>query len=270
MSKVIDLSEFSCHVEEGAKIGIGGFDLHRKPLSLVLNLAENAKARDLELFGISLALEADLLIGGGKVKKLISSYTGLESFGQCYFFRESAESGNVSLTEMSTYAIILSLQAAALGVEYLPTKTMLHSDMIINNSLVKIISSPFSEERLAAVKSYRPDIALIHAEEADERGNVRIKSPPAIKADELLARASKRTFVSVEKISTKRIKNPTISGLYISHVIHSPGGTAPTSMYPSYDVNPGTIKRYRDGAKERGLECCKKVIADAIKRRREG
>ena len=53
MNKIISLDEFSRQVKEGAKVGIGGFDLHRKPLSLILKLAENTELRDLELFGIS-------------------------------------------------------------------------------------------------------------------------------------------------------------------------------------------------------------------------
>ncbi|MDO8467816.1 MAG: CoA-transferase, partial [Nanoarchaeota archaeon] len=172
MSKVISLDEFSRQVKDGAKIGIGGFDLHRKPLSLILELAENAQLRDLEFFGISLALEADILIGSGKVKRIISSYTGLETFGQCYFFREGVEERRVEPIEMSTYATILSLQAGALGVEYLPSKTMLYSDMTKNNCLVRIIESEFTGRKLSVIRAYNPDIALIHAQEADEEGNI--------------------------------------------------------------------------------------------------
>src|SRR3989338_9867894 len=151
MNKIISLEEFSRHIKEGAKIGIGGFDLHRKPLSLVLDILKIEKLKDLELFGISLALEADILIGSGKVKKIISSYTGLENFGQCYFFRDGVEKGRAEPVEMSTYATILSLQAGALGIEYLPSKTMLHSEMAKNNPLVKIIQSEFTSEKISAI-----------------------------------------------------------------------------------------------------------------------
>ena len=268
MSKIISLEKFLSHIKEGSAIGIGGFDLHRKPLSLVLEISAHASLNNLSLFGISLALEADILIGSGKVKEIISSYTGLENFGQCYFFRESMEDGKVSSVEMSTYATILALQAGALGLEYLPTKTMLHSDMSQNNKLTKIVTSPFSGENFLAIKSYSPDIALIHAHEADAQGNLRIHGPPATKTDELLARASKITFASVEKVVDK-IESPTISGLYVSHVVLSPGGSAPTSAYPEYDVDSGAMVHYGRSSKGRNLERCKEVIADAIERRRK-
>lgn len=268
MNKIISLDEFSRQIKKGTKVGIGGFDLHRKPLSLVLELAENAQLRDLELFGISLALEADILIGSGKTKKIISSYTGLENFGQCYFFREGVEEKRVEPIEMSTYATILSLQAGALGIEYLPSKTMLHSDMAKNNPLVKIIESEFSGEKILAIRSYNPDIALIHAQEADEEGNIRIESPPATKVDGYLAKASKKTFVSVERIINK-INNPTISGLYTAGIIHLPGGSAPTSLYPQHDVDAIAMELYGQGSKERDLKYCKEVIRNAIERRRK-
>ncbi|HLD10646.1 MAG TPA: CoA-transferase [Candidatus Nanoarchaeia archaeon] len=268
MGKVISLDEFSRQVKEGAKVGIGGFDLHRKPLSLILKLAENTELRDLELFGISLALEADILIGSEKAKRIISSYTGLENFGQCYFFREGVEERRVESIEMSTYATILSLQAGALGIEYLPSKTMLHSDMAKNNCLVKIIESEFSGKKFTAIRVYNPDIALIHAQEADEEGNVRITSPPATKVDEFLARASKKTFVSVEKIIDK-VENPTVSGLYTTGIIHLPGGSAPTSLYPQHDVDSIAMELYGQGSREKDLKYCKEVIKNAIERRRE-
>ena len=268
MSKIISLEEFSRHIKEGAKIGIGGFDLHRKPLSLVLDISENAKLRDLEIFGVSLALEADILIGSEKVKKIISSYTGLENFGQCYFFRDGIEERRVEPIEMSTYATILALQAGALGLEYIPTKTMLHSDMLKDNGLVRIIESPFNGEKYLAVRRYSPDIALIHAHEADEEGNIKINSPPATNVDKFLARASKKTFVSVERIVDK-VKCPTISGLYVSCVIHLPGGSAPTSMYPENDVDSDVLGLYGQGSKNRDLGYCKEVIINAIERRRK-
>lgn len=268
MSKIISLNEFLMQVKEGAKIGIGGFDLHRKPLLLVLELAENSKVKNLELFGISLALEADILIGAGKVRRIISSYTGLENFGQCYFFRESVEERRVEPVEMSTYATILALQAGALGVEYLPSRTMIHSDMAKNNLLVNRIKSKFSGEKFMGIKAYHPDISLIHAQEADEEGNIRIASPPAIKVDEFLAKASKKTFVSVEKVA-KKIDNPTISGLYISGILVLPGGSAPTSLYPEYDVDSAAMELYGKGSKEKDLKYCKEAIKNAIERRRE-
>ncbi len=268
MSKIISLDEFAKQVKEDSKIGIGGFDLHRKPLSLILELSENEQLRDLELFGISLALEADILIGAGQVSKIISSYTGLENFGQCYFFREGVEKRKVEPIEMSTYATILSLQAGALGIEYLTSKTMLHSDMTKGNNLVKIIHSEFTGEKVSAIRAYSPDIALIHAQEADKEGNIGIASPPATKVDEFLARSSKEAYVSVEKIIDK-VENPAISGLYITGVILLPGGSAPTSLYPQHDVDSIAMELYGQGSREKDLKYCKEVIRNAIERRRE-
>ena len=242
--------------------------MHRKPLSLILRLSEEEQAKDLELFGISLALEADILIGSGQAKRIISSYTGLENFGQCYFFREGVEKGRVEPVEMSTYAAILSLQAGALGIEYLPSKTMLHSEMAKNNPLIKIIQSGFTSKKISAIRAYNPDISLIHAQEADKEGNILITSPPATKVDEFLARSSRETYVSVEKIVDK-VGNPTISGLYVTGVIHLPGGSAPTSLYPQKDVDSVAMRLYGQGSMEGDLMYCKEVIRNAIERRRK-
>jgi len=267
MSKIINLTDFAALIKSKSKIGIGGFDLHRKPIELVLQICES-EAEDLELFGISLALEADLLIGSGKVGRIISSYTGLENFGQCYFFRDACEREEIESVELSTYATILALQAGALGIEYIPSKTMLHSDMAKSNNLIRIINSPFSDNVYAAIKSYNPDISLIHVGEADRKGNAYIYHPPATKVDELLAKASKTSIISTEKLVDK-IENPTISGIYISHILHLPGGSAQTSHYPLCDVDSKTMELYSKGSKEKNLSFCKEVIKNAIERRRK-
>src|SRR6266446_3485767 len=141
---------------------------------------------------LGLQMEQMIPFAAGCVDRVIAAWVGNVMMGSAYNFRRAVEQGNVKVINMSNFTVALALQAAALGVPFLPTRTGLGSDVVRGNEFFAEIESPFagdetgesatrlnSRERLSprgpgklhAVKALSPDVAIVHLQRADRDGN---------------------------------------------------------------------------------------------------
>src|SRR6202040_1613215 len=104
----------------------------------------------------------------------VAYIVGLEARGLSPHARRVMESGEVECTEWTNYALAVRLKAAAMGVPFLPARSMLGTDTF-RHSAARVISCPFTGERLVALPALYPDVAAIHVHEADRYGNCRIR-----------------------------------------------------------------------------------------------
>src|SRR5207253_8032675 len=139
------------------------------------------------------------LTGHGRtLAKVDAAYVvGLEARGLSPHARRVMESGEIEVCEWTNYALAVRLHAAAIGVPFLPTHTMLGTDTFAR-SAAKVIECPFTGEKLAALPALSPDVAAIHVHEADRYGNCRIRGTTV--ADLELSRASKRVIITCERL----------------------------------------------------------------------
>src|SRR5437588_10777917 len=107
------------------------------------------------------------------------------------------ESGTVEFVEWTNYALAVRLKAAAMGVPFLPSRSMLGTDTF-RHSAARAIACPFTGERLNALPALYPDVAAIHVHEADGYGNCRIRGTTVADLD--LARAAKRLIVTCGRL----------------------------------------------------------------------
>src|SRR5262249_38379275 len=98
---------------------------------------------------------------------------GLEARGLSPHARRGLGSGEVQCTEWSNYTLALRFKAAAMGVPFLPARSLLGTDTF-RHSAACAITCPFTGEKLAAIPALYPDVAVIHVHEADRYGNCRI------------------------------------------------------------------------------------------------
>jgi glutaconate CoA-transferase subunit A len=97
---------------------------------------------------------------------------------------------------------------------------------------VEPITCPFTGEQLVAVPALRPDVAIVHAQEADRDGNVQLWGIPGVQKEAVLA--ADRVLVTVERIVDELEPRPgsvVIPGWVIDAVAEVPGGS-----YPSYSL----------------------------------
>ena len=142
------------------------------------------RRRNLELVGpISDAL-FDQLIGAGCVRRVTAAWIGNVSEGLAHCYRRACEHrvpGPLEVRDHSNFSISLALWAAAWNVPSLPTRTLLGSDILRTNPDLSLGAG------LVHVKAVRPDVAIVHAQRADEQGRAHAWGPLGITEEAGLA-----------------------------------------------------------------------------------
>lgn len=271
-NKVVDIKEAVALVKDGDRVWTGGWTVVRKPMALVYELIRQNK-KDLHLVANPGGPEIDLLVGAGCASMTETNYIGHEVFGHPYAWRRKLENKNggdsFNHDDWTVQTGALRLVAGAMGVPFIPTMSLKGSD-IINPELdsvkhlrgvdprlpkqkVMFVKDPFWEgEEVALIPALRPDVALIHAQEAAEDGTVRIRGGAFL--DYYAAMASKTVIVSVERIVpretlTSMAEANTIPGLLVDAVVEIPYGAHPTAVCGCYDNDPWWFQEYLAASK---------------------
>ncbi len=191
-------------VKDGDYLGVGGFGADRIPTALLHEVVRQRK-HSLGFSGHTATHDMQILVAGDCIDRCDCAYVvGLEARGLSLSARRAFESGRIKAVEWSNAALAWRYKAAAMGIPFLPTRTMLGTDTF-HYSAAREIICPFTGTRLAAVPALFPDVALIHVQRADEFGNCQIDGITVADID--LARAAKRVVVSTEQlIATEEIR----------------------------------------------------------------
>src|SRR5699024_7542461 len=159
------------NIKDGESVAIGGHTFRRHPMSLIYEIIRQQKKK-LHLLGWNNANDIDILVGAKCVESVETSYVGMSMFGLAAQFRQAVQNNNINVYEHSESTAIDMFRAGSLGIEFMPTKAPLGSDIITSNPRIKEFSSPFSGETYAAVKEAKADVAIIHAHFSDQYGNI--------------------------------------------------------------------------------------------------
>jgi glutaconate CoA-transferase subunit A len=98
-----------------------------------------------------------------------------------------------------------------------------------HHTQVRRIQCPFTGEQLVAVPALNPDVAIVHAQEADRAGNVQLWGIPGVQKEAVLAAA--RSLVTVEWVVDELAPRPggvVIPSWAIDFVAVAPGGSRPS------------------------------------------
>jgi glutaconate CoA-transferase subunit A len=247
-------------VNNGDYLAIGGFGADRLPTAVVHEILRQGKQK-LRFAGHTATHDFQLLCAGnltGRGQTLaavdIAYVVGLEARGLSPHARRVMESGEVVFTEWTNYALAVRLKAAAMGLPFLPARTMLGTDTF-RHSAAKTIDCPFTGEKLLALPALSPDVAAIHVHEADCYGNSRVRGTSV--ADIELARASRRLIITCERlISSDEIRrDPTqtvIPFFCVDAVCEVPYGSYPGNMPYEYFSDEEHLRKWL--AVEKDLE----------------
>ena len=235
-------------IRDGMTIGIGGWGSRRKPMSLVRALLRS-DVSDLTVVSYG-GPDVGLLCKAGKVRKLIFGFVSLDSIPLEPHFRAARQAGSIDVTELDEGMLQWGLFAAANRLPFLPTRAGLGSDVLGVNPDLKLVRDPYGDGEFVAMPALRLDIALIHANRADQRGNAQFLGPDPY-FDDLFCLAADRAFVSAERVvateslleeggvHTLRINRSMVTG-----VVEAPGGAHFTSCVPDYDRDEAFQREY--------------------------
>ncbi len=245
--------EIVAELRDGMTIGIGGWGSRRKPMSVVRAILRSP-VRDLTVVAWG-GPDVGLLCAAGKVKKLVYAFVSLDSIPLEPHFRLARQNGTVAAMELDEGMFYWGLYAAALRLPFMPNRAGLASDVMRVNPGLKTIRSPYEDgEELVAVPALNLDLAVVHMNRADARGNAQYLGPDPY-FDDLFLKAARRRFVTCERIvetSELLAEGPAqtllISRMLVDGVVEAPRGAHFTSCVPDYGRDEGFQKQYAASA----------------------
>ena len=245
--KVMSLDEAAALVPDGASVGIGGSTLSRTPLAIIWALIR-AGRKDLFCARGITSSEGELLLASGASRHILTSWfsQGIV-WGVSRIMRLYTETGRARFEEWSHMAVGLRFRAGAMGVPFLPMRSMMGSDVIGRLPEAKLIDCPFTGEKLVLVPALNPDVALIHVQRCDAYGNAQIDGLPFMDID--LAMAASRVILTTERIvSNDQIRrapdHTKIPFMAVDAVVEAPFGAAPHECYGLYEPLFGHLDSY--------------------------
>jgi glutaconate CoA-transferase, subunit A len=242
MDKLCSLHEaIARDVEDGMSITMGCALESLIPFAASNEIIRQGK-KQLTLIAPISDMQFDQLIGAGCVKKIIASWVGNVAAGLGHNYRRAVETGipnPIEIEEHSNFTIGLGLQAAAMGVPFLPTRTIKGSEFGADAQF-KRVRCPFTDEELVAVRAIRPDVVILHVQRADEQGNTQVWGNFGVMRE--AAMAAKKVILTCEEIVDHEVilRDPNrnlIPGFLVSSVVRQAFGShpSPTQGYARRD-----------------------------------
>jgi len=206
------------------------------------------KKRDLTLIGPISDILFDQLIGAGCVKEVVAAWVGNVMMGSAYNFRRAVERDGMKVFNLTNFTVALALQAGAMGVPFLPTRTALGSDITKENHFFYQIVSPFeARESLWAVRALNPDVTIVHVQRADREGNAHCWGNFGVMVEGV--RAAKRVIVVGEEIVEPEViasdpNRTAIPGFLVNAVVECSYGAHPSPVQGYYKRDDAFFRQY--------------------------
>ena len=215
------------------------------------------KKHGLTLIGPISDILFDQMIAAGCVERVIAAWVGNVMMGSAYNFRRGAEQGSLKIVNLTNFAVALALQAAAMGVPFLPTRTALGSVVARENEFFAKIESPFDAEAggsttLHAVRALAPDVAIVHLQRADRDGNAHCWGNFGVMIEGF--RAAKRVIVVAEEIADAEViasdpNRTVIPGFMVHAVVECRYGAHPSPVQGYYSRDNAFFRQYHENTK---------------------
>jgi glutaconate CoA-transferase, subunit A len=207
--------------------------------------------RDLELVAPISDSLFDQLVGAGCARRVTAAWVGNVSEGLGHNYRRAAERGEplpLEIHDHSNFSISLALWAAAWGAPFIPTRTLLGSDILRSNPGLSLVDGAV---HVAAV---RPDLAILHVQRADAEGRAHCWGPLGI-AEEA-AMAAGRVILSCEELVDPEVilSDPNrvlVAESKVVAVVHEPGGAHPAPVQGYWRRDHDFMRRYGDRSRTR-------------------
>lgn len=226
------------YVHDGCSFTLGGLGI-REPVAAAHEIIRQGR-KNLNMVMASGMDTANLLLGAGCISKVETAYLWIGVVGTGINFRRAAEKGipnPIEIEEYTNSASSMRFLAGALNIPYIPTRSMLGSDIPANNPKIKIEKDPYTNQQVALVPASNPDVAIIHVQKADVLGNGQVWGLGV--NDQNIARAAKHVILTCEEIvPTSEIrKNPNLTAVpyyCVDAVCHVPYAAHPLWVYGYY------------------------------------
>ena len=264
--KIISLADaVRRFVPDGAHISLGGFTVNRQPMACAYEIIRQG------ITGLHVTMHSggqalDPLIGAGCVRAVEIAYGANGRFAPtCVRFRKAVERGELLVEDYTNYQMTLRFQAGAMGAPFMPVRSGMATDIVrrwgfdaamrqgearLPNRKLVLLDDPFEEtpQPVVLVPAINPDVTVIHAQQADSQGTVRIAGLTF--ADVEQARAARHVIVTCEELVEPDAlraepERNHLPFFVVDAVVHAPFGAHPTACYGFYDYDAQHLNDYR-------------------------
>ena len=236
MAEIVPLDQAVRELVNGDAVALEGFT-HLIPHAAGHELIRQGKRR-LTLVRMTPDVVYDQLIGMGCAQKLVFSWGGNPGVGSLHRLRDAVEHDWPAPLELEEHSHAGMAAGYAAGASNFPFGLVrgYEGTGLAERTNVRWVVCPFTEERLAAVPAIRPDVGVIHAQQADARGNVQLWGISGVQKEVVLG--AKRSIVTVEEIVEELDQKPGSTQLpawTVTAVCECPGGAHPSYSHGYYD-----------------------------------
>jgi glutaconate CoA-transferase, subunit A len=246
MAEILDLkSAVERLVRDGDSVALEGFT-HLIFFAAAHEIIRQ-KRRDLTLVRLTPDLAFDQMIGMGCARALVFSWGGNPGVGSLHRFRDAVENGwpkTVDLDEHSHAGLTNRYVAGASGLPFAVLRAYAGTDLLQHSPTIASIDCPFTGETLATVRALSPDVAIIHAQQADRSGNVQLWG--------ITGGAAERSIVTVEEIVDRLVPQPggvVLPSCVVTAVAPSPGAR---TRHTASTTRNGTMTSTSRGTRSAG------------------
>jgi glutaconate CoA-transferase, subunit A len=239
-------------VHDGDVVALEGFT-HLIPHAAGHELIRQER-RELTLVRMTPDVIYDQLIGMGCARKLVFSWGGNPGVGSLHRLRDAVEHDWPAPLELEEHSHAGMAAAYAAGAAKFPFGIVrgYEGTNLAERTRVAWITCPFTGEQVAAVPAIRPDVGIVHAQQADEVGNVQLWGISGIQKEVVLG--SSRSIVTVEEIVPRlepRANAVFLPAWTITAVAVAPGGAHPSYAHGYYDRDNAFYVRWDEISRDR-------------------
>ncbi|WP_028660565.1 CoA transferase subunit A [Nocardioides insulae] len=255
-SKVTTLPEaIGTHVHDGATVALEGFG-HLIPFAAAHEIIRQGR-RNLTVCRMTPDLLTDQLLAAECVGKLVASFFASGSAGSLYEIRRRVEQHDpepLEVEEYSHYGMYCRYEAGAKRLPFYPLLSYVGSDLPELNPRIRAVESPYGEGKVYVVPPLNPDVTVIHAQRADESGNVQMWGITG--AQQQAAYAASRVIVTVEEVVAPEViradPNRTLIPAHaVDAIVPVPGGAHPSYAQGCYDRDSAFYREWTPISKDK-------------------
>ena len=241
-------------VRDGDSVALEGFT-HLITTAAAHEIVRQGR-EDLTLIRMTPDLIYDQMIGMGCARKLVFSWGGNPGVGSLHRFRDAVENGwpaPLEIEEHSHAGMANRYVAGASGLPFAVLRGYVGTDLPKVTTTIAPITCPFTGEELMAVPALNPDVAAIHAQQADRRGNVAIWGISGIQKEAALS--ARRVIVTVEEVVDELEPHPfqvVLPSVAVNVIAVEPMGAHPSYADGYYDRDNAFYEAWDPVSRDRG------------------
>jgi glutaconate CoA-transferase subunit A len=250
-SKVMSMADaIDKYVPDGATVAMGTALEALIPFAAGHEIIRRHR-RDLELVGPISDSLFDQLIGAGCVRRVTAAWVGNVSEGLGHCYRRACENAiprSIEVHDHTNFSISIALWAAAWSAPYIPTRTLLGSDILKTNPNLEL------DAGVVRVPAVRPDVAIVHVQRADEHGRAHAWGPLGITEEAGIA--AERVIVTCEELvdPASLLRHPNrilFPETKVVAVVHEPGGAHPSPVQGYFNRDHAFHREYAASSRTR-------------------